>query len=258
LRPVAERSLRESLAILEQDLPAAFANHRPQLQAIGARYHQDIVEDELVPLVKQEIWPIVRRHGEPTANEVGSEIWQRVSLWRFGWRYVYDKSALPKKDLVDQEWQRFVEQEALPILQEHSDDFLRVVENSLKDTARNPQVRSVLRRNLVRMMEDPELQQVLGQIFREAVVDNPRLRESLERNWTGPEAQAAFQLAAERFEPTVRRIGDVVFGTPETGISPEFAQVLRNQILHKDRRWFLLTDSPPSAGKPATTTVARR
>jgi hypothetical protein len=245
LRPVAEQSVRDALAVIEQDLPPALARHRPKLEAIGARYHQDIVEKEVVPLVQDEIWPIVRWHGEPAATEVGQEMWARVSLWRFGWRYLYDRSLLPEKHLTQQEFRRFVDDEAMPLLEAHSDDFLAAIENSLKDTARNPRVRAALRRNLVKIMEDPELQAVLGNIFREVIVDNPRLREALQRNWSSPQAQAAFQLAAQRFEPTVRRIGDLVFGTPEEGISPEFAAVLRNQILHKDRRWLLLSDLSP-------------
>lgn len=252
LKPVAEQTVRDSLAVIEQDLPAALARHRPELEAIGARYHKDIVEAEIVPLVQDEIWPIVRQHGEPTAAEVGRELWASVSVWRFGWRYLYDRSFLPEKHLVEQEFQRFTNDEIVPILMAHSDDFLAVVENSLKDTARNPRVRAALRRNLVRIMEDPELQSVLGSIFREVIVDNPRLREALERNWQSPQAQAAFQLAGERLEPTVRRIGDMVFGTPEEGISPEFAKVLRNQILHKDRRWMLLRDLNPEQATRTT------
>ncbi len=256
LRPVAEQSVRDALAVIEQDLPPVLARHRPELEAIAARYHKDIVEAEIVPLVQHEVWPIVRRHGEPTAAEVGREMWSSVSLWRFGWRYLYDRSILPEKHLTEKEFRRFVDDEALPILQAHSDDFLAIIENSLKDTARNPRVRAALRRNLVKIMEDPELQAVLGKIFREVIVDNPRLREALEQNWRSPQAQAAFQLAAERLEPTVRRIGDLVFGTPEEGISPEFAAVLRNQILHKDRRWLLLTDLSPRRRRAGTCNAA--
>ncbi len=249
LRPLAEQSLRDSLAVIEQDLPAALARHRAELEAIGARYHTEIVEAEVVPLVQDEVWPIVRRHGEPVAAEVGSQLWERVSLWRFGWRVMYDRSFLPDKQLAEKELQRFTDEEAIPILRAHADDFLAVIENSLKDTARNPRVRAALRRNLVKIMEDPELQAVLGTIFREVIVDNPRLREALERNWTSPQAQAAFQLAGRRLEPAVRRMGDLVFGTPEEGISPEFAAALRNQILRKDRRCLLLRDrGEPAAG----------
>jgi hypothetical protein len=41
----------------------------------------------------------------------------------------------------------------------------------------------------------------------------------------------------------VRGIGDDLFGTQETGIEPNFARVLRNQILGKDRRWIVATIS---------------
>lgn len=246
LRPLVEQSIRDSLAVIETDLPMALARHRTELETIAARYHRDIVETEVVPLVQEEVWPIVRRNGEPVAIEIGSELWARVSLWRIGWRYAYDHSPLPEKRLAEKEFRRFAEDEAAPILQEHAEDILTAIENSLKDTARNPRVRAALRRNLVRIVEDPELQAVLGTVFREVIVENPRLREAFQRSWNSPQAQAATQLAAQRLEPTVRRLGDLVFGTPEQGITPEFAAVLRNQILHKDRRWLLLRDPSPN------------
>jgi hypothetical protein len=260
LRPIAEQSLREAAAIVEEDLPLAIQRHRPQLQKIGARYHEELVDQEIAPLVKQEIWPIVRKHGEPVMDEIGGELWRRVSLWRFGWRFAYDQSPLPEKKLLEREWQRFVDDEAMPILQEHTDALMGAIEASLRDTARNSEVRAALRRSLTKVLEDPELQQVVWQIVRESMVDNPRLRESLQRHWTSPEAQAAFRLASDRLEPTVRRIADRIFGTPESGITPEFAQVLRNQILHKDRRWFLLrVDAlePVRSGQPAESLEVR-
>ena len=53
-------------------------------------------------------------------------------------------------------------------------------------------------------------------------------------------------MAADYAEPCVRRIGDMLFGTREEGIAPEFAQVLRNQILDKDCRWLVL-ETPAQA-----------
>ena len=100
-----------------------------------------------------------------------------------------------------------------------------------------------------------ELVEVGTQLEQLSGDDHPRLREVLDKHWTGPKARHAFQLAATRFEPTVRRIGDLLFGTREGGITPEFARVLRNQILGKDRRWFVLdnsfedNESMPNAGE---------
>ncbi|MCH5376742.1 MAG: hypothetical protein JJ992_22480, partial [Planctomycetes bacterium] len=145
LRPVVDQGVREAFQVVEQDLPSAVARRRERFEQIGDRYQQEIVQRELVPLVREEIWPIVRRHAEPTVNEVGQEMWQRASLWRFGWRYVYDKSPLPEKNLTRQEWQRFVNEDAIPVLENHIDDFVRVQQRILADVARNPRVRATAR-----------------------------------------------------------------------------------------------------------------
>ena len=65
----------------------------------------------------------------------------------------------------------------------------------------------------------------------------------------------AVQLAADYAEPSVRRIGDLLFGTREAGIAPEFAQVLRNQILDKDCRWLVL--ETPAQARPLEETSPR-
>lgn len=249
LRPVVEASFREAFAVVEEDLAASLARHKPQFEQLGGKYQREIVEREIVPLVRQEIWPIVRRHGEPAAEEVGREIWQRASLWRFGWRYAYDQSPLPDRNLVRAEWNRFVEREVVPILESHTDDFIHVQQAILSDVAKNPRVQMTVRKSLAKIVDDPEVQQLVWQIIREVVIDNPRLKAVMHKHWTGPEARAAFTLAAERLEPSAVRIGELLFGSREEGISPEFARVLRNQILGKDKRWLVLevSTTPPGA-----------
>jgi hypothetical protein len=45
----------------------------------------------------------------------------------------------------------------------------------------------------------------------------------------------------------VRRMGDIVLGTREAGITQEFAKVLRSQILLKDLQRIVLDPGPDSA-----------
>ena len=53
-----------------------------------------------------------------------SELWNRVSLWRFTWRYAYDRiPLLPNRVKFRDEFHRFVDKEALPVLAEHSDEI---------------------------------------------------------------------------------------------------------------------------------------
>ena len=241
LKPLVEESIRESVRVVEQELNAALKRHREELTQLGDKYQKDLVTREVVPLVREELLPIVQKHAEPVAQEVGKTLWGKLSLWRFGWRYIYDKSPLPERDRVKKEWQRFMEKEIVPELESRSDEIVAAIQRIFADAARNPAVRKAVRKNLSAIIEDPEVHRIVFQILKEVMIDSPRVRAVLEKTWSSPKAQRAFRLASERFEPTAVRIGELLFGTPEDGITPEFASVLRRQILHKDQRWLVLS-----------------
>jgi hypothetical protein len=248
LKPVIIGGLVDAMQVVEEDLAEAVSRRRESLERLGSRYQDHVVEREIVPLIRDQIWPIVKKHAEPLANQVGEEMFQRASLWRFGWRFLYDSSPLPEKNLTRTEWNRFMNEEGMPVLNSHANDIVAAQRLILEEVANNERVRDALRRNLSRVIDDPEFRAIVWEIFREALIDNPRLRKKLEERWSGEEARQAVQLAADYTEPCVRRIGDLLFGTREEGIAPEFAQVLRNQILDKDCRWLVL--ETPAHARP--------
>ena len=87
---------------------------------------------------------------------------------------------------------------------------------------------------------DPALQAFLVDVLRDVLVDNPRLRQAMNKQWNSAEAQQAFAVANAKLDPVIREIGISLFGTPDGGITPEFASVLRRRILYKDSRWLTL------------------
>ncbi len=242
LKPIVEKSVRESAKVIEQELAAAIRRHRTEIANLSAKYQRDLVKTEVVPLVRKEVLPIVQKHSQPLAEDIGRALWDKVSLWSFGWRYLADKTPGTDKDRVKKEWMRFVKKEVIPEMERRSDDIVKVVQKILNDASRNPKVRSAVRRNLSRVIEDPEVHRIIWQVVREVMIESPKVRDVLEKNWQSPEARRAFQVASERFEPTAVRIGEMLFGTPDGGITPEFASVLRRQILHKDQRWLILRE----------------
>lgn len=249
LRPVVQKGLSNAVAVIEEDLPAALAKHREQLQAIGARYQHNLVQEQVVPLVKQEILPLVQREAEPIATKIGQELWSRVSLVGFGWAYVLDRTPLlEKKNRVRTEWDEFVANDAMPVFEAHSDEIVAAVQRIIAQAMQNAKVQQVLKTGLAEMLHDEELQAVVWQIVREVMITNPKMHEVLDATLRSPEAQKAFRLTGEMLEPTVVRLGELMFGSRETGIAPEFAAVLRNRVLFKDRRWLVLE---PAAEPPA-------
>lgn len=255
--PLVEESLRQSIPVIDDEFRAAVDRHRSEIDQLGRRWNDEVVNQRLLPLARREIIPIVRTHGEPAAEQIGRELWDRASLWRFGWRAAYDKSPLPRRDLLQQEWDRFVEQEAMPVFEQHMDEIVEAVQRILSDVAASEAVRRELAEVADDVARDPETRRMVRTILVETLVDNPRLRQVWSGVWTSDEAQRALELAGDRLEPVVRQIGDDLFGSERQGIDPNFARVLRNQILGKDRRWIVARRTgQPSAGAVATILLA--
>ena len=251
--PLVQESLRRAVPVIEEEFRLAVARHRPELDELAQQWNDDVVEKRLIPLARREILPIVRHHGEPTAERIGRELWDRASLWRFGWRAMYDKSPLPEKNLVQDEWKRFVDEEAVPVFESHMDDIVLSIQHIVSDVAANDVVRRELTEVAGGIAGDPKARQLVRDIVKEVLVDNERLQVVWGNVWSSDEARRALDLASDRLEPVVRKIGDDLFGSQEQGINPDFARVLRNQILRKDRRWIVATTT--SGNRPASSIV---
>ncbi|MEM6468383.1 MAG: hypothetical protein AAF802_02355 [Planctomycetota bacterium] len=239
LEPLIRQSMSWSMPVIEDSFRRAVANNRSEIDRVSAKWNDQVIKQRLVPLAKAQILPIVKRHGRPPAEKIGKKVWDQASLFRFGWRAVYDKTPLPKRDLLREEWSRFVEKEAIPILEAHTDEIVVAIERSFRDVAKNPTVRRELAEAAEKIAEDPESRRLVTKILRETFVDNEQLKQVWRDVWTSEEADRAMNITNARLEPVIRQIGDDLFGSREQGIDPDFARVLRSQILLKDRRWIV-------------------
>lgn len=255
--PLVRASLQRSLPVIEEELRKTVDRHRDAIDQLAGRWNDQVVRERLIPLAKREILPIVKTHGEPTVEVIGRELWDRASLWRFGWRAIYDKTPLPRKDLLQEEWDRFVEKEAVPIFESHMDDVVVAVQKIVVDVTANQTVRRELGAVASDIAADPEARQLVRVILKETLIDNERLKEVWSSVWTSDDARAALDMAGDRLEPVVRSIGDDLFGTREEGITPSFARVLRNQILGKDRRWIVATKMDVDVGSQSQTKLTQ-
>lgn len=248
LEPVVEKAVERSVAAFEAELPNSLKRHRDDFDRIADRYQSEIIRQKVVPLVREEILPIVEEEVRPVAMELGKHLWERVSLWSFTWRYLYDVSPLPERNAVKREFDRFMQDEVRPALESRSEAFVQVTERILSRISRNEKVRSVVRESLRSAATDEELQQVVWAIMKESVLENATLRSSLQEFLESDEVQDVMKSASVSFEPTAREIGEAVFGNRDRGITESFARTMRTQILMKDRRWLVLV---PSAGVTA-------
>jgi len=245
--PLVQATLRASLPIIETELRSSIVAHRDEIEQLADRWNEQIVEQRLIPLARAEILPSVRAHGQPLAEDIGRELWNRASLFRFGWRAAYDRSPLPQRDLLREEWSRFVEEEAVPVFESYLDEIVEATESVVRDVVGNEVVRHELADVADQIVADPATEALLRSILREALIENVRLQEAWREIWQSDQARQAVEMAGQRLEPVVREIGDELFGTKEHGINPDFARVLRSQILGKDRRWIVAVPGDASS-----------
>lgn len=259
LRPIVTESLVDAAEIIRQDLKLALDQRQDRLNSIGKRYQKEFVESQIVPLIKEEIWPIVQEEAETLANQIGHEIWKEISVFRLTWKYLYDRSGIPEKSLTKQELERFLETKAVPIIESHLPDILEVQGRIMARVSRNPRTQQTISDAVTAIGNDDEIKEILGEIFQEVMLKNQALKDSLTANWSRPQAKQAIADIADRIEPTVSEIGVVLFGPPDGEITPEFARVLRHRILKKDQRWFTLQlgnvrsetqQAPPPSDRP--------
>jgi hypothetical protein len=250
LSPVLREVLRDLEEVIAEDLPPALEARRGELAKAGQRLHQEIVKGEFEPLLQTELWPVIQARAKPTMDAIGAEVWKRLPLWSFTWRILFQSLPLTGDRVLKAEVDRFWQEETVPILREHAGDFLAILQDIIAESAANPRVAEAFRRSFDHLIRDRDLQHQLRLIFQEVILDNPHFHERMARRWESPEVARALEVLSSRLEPMVRRIGDLVLGTRGGGITPEFARVLRTQILEKDRRWILL-ESPQSGGLPA-------
>lgn len=251
--PLVEQTLSRSLPAMEAEIQNSIERHRDDIDNLADRWNEEVVRERLIPLARSEVLPIVREHGEPIATSIGRELWDNASIWRFGWRVAYDKSPLPERNLAQQEWDRFVQEKAVPIFKKHMDEVVLSVQRMVRDVVANDTVRKEFANIAGEIAADPETRGLVQVILKESLIENDELRKVWSEVWSSDEARKAFDFASDTLEPVVRQIGDDLFGSQETGINPDFARVLRNQILGKDRRWvvaYRTTQAFNEASKP--------
>jgi hypothetical protein len=249
LKPVFLQALSDTGIVLRDELATAIAAHEEEWVALGRRYQVEIVEQELIPLVNSEVWPIVQQELKPVIQEIGAEIWSEASVWRFGWRAVYDSLPFSRSDMTRQEFNRFVEETALPIVTRYIPRILETQQRILNRVANNARVQQFVAGTFARISGDPELQDLIVQIVREAVLENERFQQQLDRIWNRADVAHALEFSDARFGPYIELIGEKLFGSPSGGVTPEFARILRHRILLKDTRWLELvsTETAPEA-----------
>ncbi len=241
LTPIVRDVVRDIEATVEESFGAFVARHRDKTAKIGAAMRSEFDTEALREVVAAEVFPIAEAKLRPVFDSISARIWDKAPLWSFTWRVAVQSLPLTDDDYVETAWNRFAREEVRPILQDHLDEIVGASKEIAAAALASDGVRDQLRGMFAKLLDNSDFH-ALAQIFiKETFLDNRDFHERMLTRLRSPEVQRALDAASRHVEPMLRRMGDIIFGTRQAGITTEFARVLRAQILRKDRRRFVLT-----------------
>lgn len=251
LRPLAEDAIGHGMLVLEQNLSAALEARRDSIQKLLDE-HRVMVKNDLLPVLKRRLGPSAKVKAQPILREIGRELWDELPMWSLGWSAFVDRIPGTSRTRMDQWWNEFVENKAIPILKAHEDELIKALEDLVEEGARDPEVRAALGSATRRLANDPRFKQIVRGVIEDALVKPFDTRALLDRLMSDPAHQARFRRLEELFAPGLQRIGRRMTIDPDTGrIDPDLARVLRRVVFNKDARWVELVEpDAPTASAP--------
>jgi hypothetical protein len=248
LKPVLLKAIRETISLVLDSLAESASERSDEWAELGRRYQVEIVDNELIPLLDKQVWPVIQEELVPVIESIGAEIWSKAPVWGIGWRAIYDSLPLTNSTLARKEFDAFLREVAMPVVASRSGELLAAQKRVLSRVVDSPEVRQFVRRTFERLAEDNELQTLIARIIRESIIENEQLLARLDEIWSSPEIRETMELTDQELGAEVEKIGQMIFGSPLGGVTPEFARILRRKILLKDMRWYLLvtSDDEPS------------
>ncbi len=236
--------------MLQEDLARELQRRQPQLRGLARRWEKSVLEQHLLAVLQEEVFPLAQQEASPLARQIGMELWDRVSLWRFGTAALLD--SLTSGNRVEQEFEQFLQQEAIPVLKQHSRELIHVAQQIMQQALQRPRVRRALQRGLETLAADEQFRRLLWEVFEQVVVNNSRLHQAVQQALSSPETQQALQHLSRDWEPVAQQIGALLLGTPEQGLTPELTRLLRLHVFGKDRRWLVLVAEGQNRRKSAS------
>ena len=240
LWPEIKEAIREVVALYEQELPVAIREHSEDWGRIYERHRQGVIEERLLPALKEVTLPIAVDRFSPLLEVVGEKLWKELPVWSLGWRYVVAKMDITDEVKLRARFRKYIEEKAVPILAAHTPEAGEVAVRVIRESLEDPRVKEALSAVFGAISSDPEFLDLLRSLADRLIVRNEDLRRILAERWKAG-LRSAVAEAARRSESLVHRIVDsVVLDEARRGINPRLAQVLRSAVFRKDGRWVVL------------------
>src|SRR5262249_35806232 len=140
LRPLADEILGHSMSVLEKNLAPALQKHEAEIKRVLGN-DRTILKNDLLPVLKERLGPKAQGKLRTIFKPIGRELWVELPMWSVSWRALVDSLPGNRDSYLDEYWQRFLDDKAIPIVAAHEDEIVKACGELAEEGAKDPKVR---------------------------------------------------------------------------------------------------------------------
>ena len=245
LAPIVKETAAAMVDLVREELDLALARRSDELTALAEQYGEELLVQTLLPMIVDEVWPIVQRHGAEPVEKIGRELWEEAPVFGLAWSGLYDHLPLTEGNKAEERWAAFLEDAAFPIVRKHQGEVRDALVAIVRDVAQNARIRRTMQESLMKLRDDSRLRALALGVGQD-VVGSARIRGYLQSRLDEPKVAAIFDAMRSEFDDFNRELAkNIVFEADHHQISPHFVRFLRTMVLKKDWRWVMVSDQDP-------------
>lgn len=241
--PLTAELARAYLNEVGDDLEAAIERHSDELWTI-AQAHGDHVLVQW-PIIQGRLNPILREHLTPVLGRLMHEAADQAPKIRIAWSVARGDSEAAFRHMLDS-----LAEYLANMPEDDRTEMAAAVRNAWEAAARDEVLSESLGLIGRAIYEDEDLRGVLKNIYREAVVDNPRTEAFFRTEiLDSPEVRQKVFAFMELIGPTAQRVAAICLFDENGATRPEVVHLVRSIALRRHVSWVTLENLEPD-GEP--------
>ena len=236
---VAKDLSEEAITTLNQNLSKSYTKHEPELSKILDKHGQNLKRD-LIPIIKEQLGPSAKEKLKPLLTVIGKELWDALPVWGFTWRAVIDKVPGTKKDRTQKEFDKFVEEKAIPIVSDHEKEFVKVAEDLFIQASKDKKIRKELALLGKKLVNDPEFKNLINIILQEALIEPFKSENLIKRLMENEKLKSEFEELTRAFDPVLKEITRIIIKNDNGQIEDDLVQAMRRVFFERNDRVLII------------------
>ncbi len=233
-RPIASELASAYLRAVRGDLEAAVQRHEGELWAVAKTHGRALVARW--PEVQARLRPILQEYLTPVLSRLMSEALDEAPTVSIAWNVARGHDAEALRRTLD--W-------LADFLAQMSDEDRAEVAEAVRATWDQALDDPILAERLSEIghgiLSDEQLWDLVTQIYREAIADNPHTAEFFRSEvLDAPRVREQFYALIETYAPTVRNVFALCLFDDEGATRPEVVYVVRSTTLGRNVAWVTL------------------